>query len=229
MIYLENAKHCLPVGIMSSPGLLLVKPLLQFLHNTYWRLQTGGLNQFPDHGPAFIVSNISGSLPWTAITIGYVLSTHANYNQRQINILADIHNIADERIYPFLRALNFMPWSYDNVKNLLAKGEVVIAFPEDKSYISKKGPMRNRLNRFDWTKFLPAMEASVPIYPMAIMGADDINPLSTARKIRLICSLHYERIQERNLLQNEAKKAALFAEGEIQAEINRLLRVKNRH
>ena len=33
--------------------------------------------------------------------------------------------------------------------------------------------MPNRIKRFDWTKFLPALETNAPIYPLVTLGIDD--------------------------------------------------------
>jgi 1-acyl-sn-glycerol-3-phosphate acyltransferase len=228
MIYLAGAKHCLLVGAMSNFRLALIKPFLQFLHDICWHVQTEGLEQLPEQGPVFIVGNTNGHMPWPALILAYALMMKANGKQRRVNVLTDIDTIVDEKIYPFLQSLNFVPWSYDNAKHLLEQGELVIVFPEDRSNIGKTAAMRNRLKRFDWTKFLPAIETGVPIHPIATLGVDGVNPLSAAWKMRLIRALPYDHVQEREPLQDEAKKVALFAEGEIQAEINRLLRARSR-
>ena len=208
MIYLAHAKLYSLVGTMN-------------------KIPIEGIEQLPEHGPAFIVSNINGPTPMPALMLGYSLMVNKS-SQRKLNVFADIESSSDEKNYPFLRYLNFVPWSHDNAKSLLEQGELLIIFPENKSNVVKTGAMRNRLQRFDWTKFLPAIEASVPIYPMVMLETNEINPLSALWKIRLMCPLSYENVQEREPLENEAKKMALFAEGEIQAEINRMLRIKNR-
>ena len=94
---------------------------------------------------------------------------------RQLYVLTDMDAIEDERIHLFLTKLNFVPWSYDNVRQLLDKKELLVVFPEDASSLGKTISMRNRLKRFDWTKFLPAIEAQVPIYPLATLGIDEAN------------------------------------------------------
>jgi 1-acyl-sn-glycerol-3-phosphate acyltransferase len=142
--------------------------------------------------------------------------------------------IADERIVLWLRSLNFVPWSYDNAKRLLEQGELLVVFPEQ---INNSGNIiPNRLKRFDWTKFMPAIEAGVPIYPLATQGIDDpklpwllkLIPFPASCKMRLIDAVPYNRVQDREQMQDEAKRIALFAEGEIQAEINRQLRMRSR-
>ncbi len=256
MIYLVGAKHCLPVGMMDSfwqesqqqsckvangndnevliKELVLVKPILQFLHDIWWRVHIEGLEQIPEHGPVFIVGNISGRIPWPALMLIYALMI--NSKKRRVNVFTDMDTIADERVYDFIRSLNFMPWSYDNARKLLEQGELLFVFPEQTSSDNDAIRMPDRLKRFDWTKFLPAIEAGVPIYPLATLGIGErksswfskLTPHLASGKMRLIEPVSYNYAQDRESIQDEAKKIALFAEGEIQAEINRLLRARTR-
>ena len=41
-----------------------IEPALKFLYENWWRVQMTGLEHLPDHGPAFIVGNTSGYMPW---------------------------------------------------------------------------------------------------------------------------------------------------------------------
>lgn len=193
-----------------------------------------GLECLSEHGPAFIVANTNSRVPWPALMLIYALKTKGN--QRRVNVLTDMDLVTDERIVLWLRSLNFVTWSYDNAKNLLEQGELLIIFPEQTSGRGDTMHMPNRLRRFDWTKFLPAIEASVPIYPLATLGMDDsklswllkLIPLPASGKMRLIEAVPYNHVKDRESIQDEAKRIALFAEGEIQAEINRQLRTRNR-
>jgi 1-acyl-sn-glycerol-3-phosphate acyltransferase len=220
MIYLTGVKHCLLVGMMDNSSSFLIKPLLRFLHDICWRVQIEGLEQLSEHGPAFIVGNTSAQMPLPAMMLAYVLMMNSNGKHRRVNVLTDTDTIVVEKIYPFGYSLNFVPWSYDNAKNLLEQGELLIVFPELRGDVGKTTAMRNRLKRFDWTKFMPAIEAGVSIYPLATLGIDEM---------RLMRALPYNHVRDSEPLQNEAKKVALFAEGEIQAEINRLLRTTSRN
>lgn len=209
--------------------LALIKLFLQFLHHIWWRVQISGLEQLPEQGPVFIVANSNGSIPWPALMLVHNLIKRGKDNQRRVNILMNMDAIKEEKICLFLRSLNCMSWSYDAAKRLLEQGEVLVVLPEDGAAgISKAMAMQNRLKRFDWTKFLPAIEAGVPVYPLATLGADELNFLPVPWKIRLMQALPYEHVQAREAVQEQAKKTALLAEGEIQAEINRQLREQHR-
>lgn len=246
---LASAKLCLLAGMMNSnqetlpiqqidsdqrltKEMVAIKPLLQFLHHIWWRIHIEGLECLPAHGPVFVVANTNSSIPWPALMFIYALMMKGS--RRHVNVFADMDAIVDERIISWLHSISFTPWSYDSAKNLLRQGEMLLVFPEQ---IAKGEPhMSNRLKRFDWTQFLPAIEANVPIYPLATLGMDDLQsawlpkliPFPAPCKMRLMDAVFYNQVQDREVVQDEAKRTALFAEGEIQAEINRQLRIKNR-
>jgi hypothetical protein len=237
-----------------------LEDVLKFLHQTWWRIDACGFDCLPDKGPAVIAGNTSGYIPWPALMLIYTVSHHKS-KSRPIYTLVDSDILADEQLNTYLRPLNFVPWSYDNAKQLLEKGELIAIFPEDNSVLGKTIALRNRIQRFDWTKFLPAVEMHAPIYPLATLGIDEANMvlhnsdflanlfktkafpitpffpwlpfpfnLSTMPvpwKMKLMSALSYSPVNDREATQSQAKKVALRTEGDIQAEINRLLRARN--
>jgi hypothetical protein len=64
------------------------------------------------------------------------------------------------------------------MKRLISKGELVAIFPEGLEGLSKPFHERYRLQEFDWTRLLPAVEEGVKIYPLSTVGADEAVPLS---------------------------------------------------
>ncbi len=235
--------------------------ILKFLYETWWRVEFSCLDKIPDNGSAFIVGNTSGYIPWPALMLSYALMKDKN-KKRKVYTLTNFDHIENEKILSFLHSLNFRPWSYDNAKELIENGEIVLAFPEDNSVIGKTMSSRNRLKRFDWTKFLPAIESKIPVFPLVTLGVDESNfvlhnstflsklletsafPISpffpwlpfpfnlstlpVAWHMKLLPALNYTVLNERESVQDEAKRLALRAEGDIQAEINRLLRTRPR-
>jgi len=214
--------------------LVAVKPILQFLHQIWWRVNIEGLERLPDHGPVFIAANANSTIPWPALMFLYALAKKGN--QRRVNVFANMAAIDDERIFLWLSSLNFRSWSYDNAKKLIQQDELVLVFPEQTINRSDAIHMQNRVSRFDWTKFLPAIEANVPVFPLATLGMEFLQlaslpkliPAPAPCRMRLIDAVPYKHVQDRELVQEESKRAALFSEGEIQAEINRQLRSKKR-
>ena len=242
-------------------GLARIEPLLRFLHRDWWKVQTSGFDSLPESGPAVIVGNASGLVPWTALMLIYTLMSNEK-NCRHVNVLMDMDYIDDERIYAYLVEIGFVPWSSANVKRLLDRGELVAMFPEGSDAAGKSISMRNRLSEFDWTKFLPVIEKGVKIYPLVTLGCDECSPtffnLETLSKalnlkafpvspffpwlpfpfnlaslpigwtMKILPPTEYSVGKKRDAIQECARQQAEFSEGEIQAELNRMLRVRHR-
>ena len=236
-----------------------LEPVLAFLFQDWWKVNFMGLDLLPSSGPALIVGNTGGVLPWTALMLLYVLMSRKD-KPRQLSILAELSWIDDERLYRELMEIGFVPWSSDNAKQLFASGHLVAVFPEGIAGLCKPYPERNRLRSFDWTKLLPAIECNVPIFPLATLGCDESVPvvsnlsgiarilhwpsypitpffpwlpfpanllsLPVKWQMRLLKPCKYQVEGCRDDLENTARQLALFLEGEVQAELNRLLRAR---
>jgi len=238
-----------------------MEPVLKFLYRDWWRVQVSGFERLPATGPAVIVGNASGLVPWAALMLIYGLMASES-NCRHVNIVMDMDYIEDQRIYTTLVEIGFVPWTSANVKRLLEKGEIVALFPEGSEAAGKSISMRNRVGEFDWTRFLPVVETGTNIFPLATLGCDDASatfwnletlskaldfkafpispffpwlpfPLNLATlpvgwTMKLLPHTEYSAGKKREVIQECAKQQAEFSEGEIQAEINRMLRVKHR-
>jgi Acyltransferase len=235
--------------------------LLAFLYEDWWSVDLQGLNRLPKTGPALIIGNAGGVIPWAGLMLLYALMSSGEH-QRRLNILADMDWIEDERVYNFLREVGFVSWSADNAKRLFAEGELVIVFPEGTAGAVKPFGERYRVRPFDWTKVMPAIDANVPIHPLATTGPDESFPvgqniewlaklldlpafpvtpafpflpfpanlvsLPVHWKMRVMKPLEYGKVNSREELEETAKSVALFGEGDVQAELNRLLRTRIR-
>jgi 1-acyl-sn-glycerol-3-phosphate acyltransferase len=234
-------------------------PLLGFLHDEWWQVETGGIKHLPDKGPVLLVGNAGGVAPWAGLMLLYTLM-NCSEKPRRVNILTDMDWIEDERLYSLLREIGFVSWSADNAKQLFAAGETVVVFPEGTAGAVKPFGERYRLRAFDWTKIMPAVEMKVPIMPLATIGPDESFPvgmnleplakllslpafpitpafpwlpfpvnmfsLPVRWKIRMLKDVDYEKPTSREELEDRSKSLALFLEGEVQAELNRLLRTR---
>lgn len=152
-----------------------IEPVLAFLFEDWWKVELKGFENIPDEGPALIVGNTSGLIPWTALMLIYAMMRRAV--PRKVNIVADMDWIEDERLYARLREIGFVPWSSDNVKRLLSRGELVATFPEGLSGFKKSFSDRYRVGDFDWTRLLSAVEEGVRIFPMSTLGPDESTPV----------------------------------------------------
>lgn len=233
--------------------------LLGFLYKDWFRVEMNNLERLPESGPVLVVSNAGGILPWAAAMMMYALMSDKK-KPRRLSVLANLDWIEDERIYNFLREIGVVPLNADNARRLFAEGQTVMVFPEGQSGFVKPFGERYRLRSLDWTVLLPAVEAGVPVFPLATLGPDEsfpvaknvqwlanllelpafpitptfpflpfpINLLSLPSKwrMRVLKPVAYDKSSERHEVEESAKKLALFLEGEIQAELNRMLRAR---
>jgi 1-acyl-sn-glycerol-3-phosphate acyltransferase len=238
-----------------------MEPLLKFLYCKWWRVETWKLDRLKKSGPALLVGNSAGLIPWPAFMLMYALMLNKEA-PRRLNIVADLDWIKDERLYSFLVQLGFVPWSSENLKRLFSKGELVAIFPEGLSASAKPFQDRYRMLDFDWTRLLPAVEMGVPIYPVATIGCEESIPtianlewlakflsmpafpitpffpwfpfpvnlgsLPVKWNVKVLEGCSYPQGTDRDNIEETAKKQSRFVEGEIQAELNRLLRARVR-
>lgn len=242
-------------------ALARIEPILKFLYKDWWRVKSEGFERLPEEGPALIIGNASGIIPWVALMLIYQLMSDRK-KCRRISILTDMDTIENETIHTALAELGFVPWSAENIKRLLAKGELLAIFPEYPDAAGKSWSMKNRVGEFDWIKILPVVETGTKIFPLATLGCDEApvtlfnaESLSKALKLsafpvspffpwlpfpfnlaslpiswtmNLLPAIEYLPGKKREDIEECAKKQAMFAEGEIQAELNRELRLRHR-
>ncbi len=256
--FVKTARKRTPFG-SNLKTMAQVEPLTSFLFNKWWKVDIKGLERIPDEGPALIVGNTSGILPWAGIMLAHALMNRKAF-PRRINIACEMGWIEDERIHQLARELGFVPWSADNVKTLFAQGELVAVFPEGVQGAVKPFSERYRLRDFDWTRVLPAIEDKVPIIPLATLGVEESFPivgnfeemaklldlpafpitpfmpllpfpfnmisLPVNWKMKTLKTPDYKKTEDRNERYETAQTLAKEIEGEIQAELNRLLRTR---
>jgi 1-acyl-sn-glycerol-3-phosphate acyltransferase len=260
--FVENARQLDDHFGFDLSVLARTEPLLNFLHQFWWRIQLKGFERLPKTGPALITCNTSGIVPWPGLMLIYSLLAKVE-TPRRVNLTIDMDGVEDQRLYNFLTEIGFVPWSADNAKKLLSQGQLVAVFPESRTAsMGKSIWMRNRISEFDWTKFLPAVELGVPIFPLSTLGIDECNPVlfnleGLARfvgwkafpitpffpilpfpfnlatlplpwEMTILPANDYKTPRAREEQQRLAKEQAFLAEGDIQAEINRRLRIRHR-
>jgi 1-acyl-sn-glycerol-3-phosphate acyltransferase len=156
-----------------------VTPLLEFLYAKYFRVRLLGIENVPLSGPALLVANHSGGLPYDGAML-----IHAVHREHP----------AHRRLRPLVANFAFRsPWmsqvvakiggvraASGSARRLLSAGELVGVFPEGLRGVGKLFRERYRLERFGRGGFARlAREARVPIIPVAIVGAEEIHPVLT--------------------------------------------------
>lgn len=170
----------------------LLAPMARLLHERWWRVDWVAMENVPAEGPALLVANHAGTLPWDAIVLKFgVLDRHPA--RRHVRLLAG------DLVFrlPFVGALarksgNTLACEEDALR-LLQRDEVLGVFPEGYKGVGKPWRERYRLQRFGRGGFIElALRARAPIVPVAIVGSEEIYPLvSRARPLARALGLPY--------------------------------------
>jgi len=153
-----------------------ILPFFEFLYTMWWRVETSGVEHVPDQGPALIVSNHSGVLPWDGIMI-HLAVRHEHPARRECRMLALDMFALLPFLAPLLAQSGAVRANPENGERLLRKGEVVGVFPEGVKGVGKAFKDRYRLARFGRGGFVRlALRTGSPIVPCAVVGAEEIHP-----------------------------------------------------
>lgn len=162
---------------LDSEFLDLVLPLAKILFHTYWRVAVLGMENVPAQGPALLVSNHSGVLPFDGAMISTAILTHTDPPRLPRALMADWFPTL-----PFVSVLlqktGQVQGSPLNTLRLLERGELVVVFPEGYKGVGKLYRDRYQLARFGRGGFIRvAVRTGVPIIPVAVVGAEEIYPM----------------------------------------------------
>jgi 1-acyl-sn-glycerol-3-phosphate acyltransferase len=152
-------------------------PLAKFFFQTYWRVDVQGIENVPVQGPALLVSNHSGVLPFDGAMISTAILTKTDPPRLPRALMADWFPTL-----PFVSILlqktGQVQGSPLNTLRLLQRGELVVVFPEGYKGVGKLYRDRYQLARFGRGGFIRvAVRSGVPIIPVAVVGAEEIYPM----------------------------------------------------
>lgn len=162
---------------MDSATLELVEPLFQFLYREYFRVEVRGAQNIDIEGPAILVANHSGVIPYDgAITNLAVVNNHPH--KRYARYLVDDFVYYLPFVGTFIQRTGGVRACHENAMRLLDHGHIILVFPEGLKGIGKPYDQRYQLQRFGRGGFVRlAMRTGAPIIPTAIIGAEEIHPL----------------------------------------------------
>ncbi len=155
----------------------LVRPFSTFMYRSYWRVAASGLEHVPSEGPALLLANHGGVLPWDSMMIATaVLEEHPNPR-----VVRSLYPPAFRALPGLTRSLAMfgqvadMP---DNALRLLADGQLVCVFPEGVNALGKLFKNRYKLQRFRRSGSVGlAIKTGAPIIPVAVVGAEETYPM----------------------------------------------------
>jgi 1-acyl-sn-glycerol-3-phosphate acyltransferase len=153
-----------------SPG---ARPLIDL----YWRTTWKGLLHVPSTGAALLVGNHAGTIPVDAMVMKLgVLEKHPAH--RHVRLLAADLALRMPFVAEMTRRLGSTLACDEDALRLLSRGDLLGVFPEGYKGVGKGWRKRYRLQRFGRGGFVKtALQARVPIVPVAIVGSEEIYPM----------------------------------------------------
>ena len=170
-------------GALASPGPLdpwgmdrrladRAAPILDFLYQSWWRVEARGLEALPG-GPAMLVANRGGALPWDALVLRLALQRAG----RDLRPLLDDAGLDLPLFGAAVQRLGAVRATPEAAGRLLGAGLLVGVFPEGTRGGKKPWSERYRLQRFGRGGFAKvALRAGVPIVPCAVVGGEEATP-----------------------------------------------------
>jgi 1-acyl-sn-glycerol-3-phosphate acyltransferase len=154
-----------------------LRPLLEFLFYTWWRVEMSGVENIPATGRALLVSNHSGTLPYDGAMIKF--GVRELHSQHRI-LRALMHDMFNSLplLGPVLSKLGCVRACQENGIKLLERDHATMVFPEGAKGTGKYFRNRYKLERFGRGGFVQlAARTSSPIVPIAVVGAEEIHPI----------------------------------------------------
>jgi len=151
-----------------------VLPAARFLYERYWRVEVTGIQNLPERGPALVVCNHSGAIPFD----GAMLCTAVELERgRTLRFLYDRFVEQISPVAHFYDKVGGAVAARENAVRLLEMGELLLVFPEGVSGVAKPFGDRYHLRPFSPGFARLALSLDVPIVPVAVVGAEEIYPL----------------------------------------------------
>ncbi|HVZ71918.1 MAG TPA: lysophospholipid acyltransferase family protein [Polyangia bacterium] len=152
-------------------------PVLEFLWSKYFRVRLLGVENIPDEGPALLVANHSGGIPYDGTLLLYGIHRDHPKHRRVRPLVANFAFRAGWMANVVAR-VGGVRASSETAMPLLEKGDLLAVFPEGLKGVGKLYRERYRLTRFGRGGFARlARQAHVPMIPVAIVGAEEIHPV----------------------------------------------------
>jgi 1-acyl-sn-glycerol-3-phosphate acyltransferase len=170
----------------------VLAPLLRPLYRHWWRVETRGLEHVPDSGPALVVGNHAGTLPFDALMVALALldehPAHRSLRMLAADLAFDLPVVA-----PLARKAGNTLACAEDATRLLESGELVGVWPEGYKGLGKPYRERYQLQRFGRGGFVEiALRTGSPIVPVAVVGSEEIYPmLANLRRVARLLGFPY--------------------------------------
>jgi 1-acyl-sn-glycerol-3-phosphate acyltransferase len=163
-----------PYGI-SKAHLGLFMTALGLIYHHYFRVRVHNIERVPDRSPAMLVSNHSGGLPADAAMI--LASLFFDHEPpRLAHAMVEKFAQTWPFVGPWFSRVGQLPGLPEHAKRLLLDGRLLLVFPEGARGTGKLYRDRYQLVRFGTGFMRIALEARVPIVPIAFIGGEEAIP-----------------------------------------------------
>jgi 1-acyl-sn-glycerol-3-phosphate acyltransferase len=161
---------------LSPQTLRAAIPPFLALYRSWFRVESRGHENLPADGPAILVANHAGLLPFDGAmtTLDVLLRSEP---PRVPRALFDRFAARLGPVRRFFEGVGAVLASRQNFAALLRAGHLALVFPEGIAGIVKPVTQRYRLQHFHTGFVRQALQLSVPIVPVAIAGSDDQAPI----------------------------------------------------
>jgi 1-acyl-sn-glycerol-3-phosphate acyltransferase len=156
----------------------LVEPILDFYYRYWFRVELEDVEQVPSTGGALLVANHSGALPPDAPMIMHGIRTE-HPQPRPVYMLGEHWFKGYPGVGMLANKIGLVGAHPANAQRLLRdEGRLALVFPEGQKGSRKLYWQRYKLRRFGRGGFVrTAMQAGVPIVPVAVVGAEEAMPI----------------------------------------------------
>jgi 1-acyl-sn-glycerol-3-phosphate acyltransferase len=151
-------------------------PVFQALYRGWFRVQSEGHAHVPETGPAVLVSNHAGLLPFDAAMTVMDVALHSD-PPRLARAIVDRWAGTIPWVNVFYARCGQVIGTRENFTELLDDGQLVLVYPEGIEGVRKTIAHRYRLQAFRVGFVEQALRSKAPIVPMAVVGSDDQAPV----------------------------------------------------
>jgi 1-acyl-sn-glycerol-3-phosphate acyltransferase len=175
---LEPDRHVTDWGRSERVEGLMDRTIYDFLYHYWFRVEVDGIEHVPSTGGALLVSNHAGAVPPDAPMIAKAIKEE-HPRARTLHLTVDAWFKGYPGFSMLVAKIGGVPAHPANVHRLLHdEDQLVLVFPEGRKGSEKLYKDRYRLRRFGRGGFVEAaMRAGTPIVPVAVVGAEEAQPI----------------------------------------------------
>jgi 1-acyl-sn-glycerol-3-phosphate acyltransferase len=153
-----------------------LEAVVDLFYVVWWRVAVTDVAHVPTEGPAVVVANHAGAVPWDAFVLRRALRRE-HPAHRELRPLLDDRECALPLVGAAAVRYGAVRASADAAARLLAAGQAIAVFPEGSAAARKPWRERYRLLRFGRGGFAKvALRAGAPVIPCAIVGSEEASP-----------------------------------------------------